>query len=316
MGIWKQRIDESWLKCTGQANFRIINMKGGTDPSGKATAISLKHSKIDATSPQSSIQRYLTPTGIIYPTADLDGFMNNNIGTNTLLGDGIFSYVIDYYFGPSINSTKIFSFKKNYQFKTHVYNYAYAANRSVVEPYLNVDANHHYNGRPYNSSLSIFKGALGINPTWEDSYYFDVPYYKDFNRQNPLHATMYVLYYYSSPKSADSNSGFVAFTNKLESSKQVFAVDTNDNPTQYKLGLTTSSTSVYQAGYGIGGLEINEIGWKIQGYSFVSYDNDPNIGVYSQGLTNSYTGDFTTDSDGKKTLPNRLPLKRCLFGKG
>ena len=316
MGIWKQRIDESWLKCTGSNNFRIINMKGGTDPSGRATAISLKHSKIDATQPQSTIRRYLTPIGIPYLPGDLDGFMNNNIGANTLLGDGIFSYIIDYYFGPSINSTKTFAFKKNYQFKTHVYNFAYAANRTVVEPYLNVDANFHPNNRPYNSSLNIFKGALGINPTWEDSYYFDVPYYKDFNRESTLQPTMYVLYYYSSPKLADANSGFVSFTNKLQLSKEVSSVDLNGIPTTYRLGLTSSYSSVYQAGYGIGGLEINEIGWRIQGYSFVSYDNDPNIGVYSQGLTNSYTGNFLIAADGKSSLPNKAPLKRCLFGKG
>ena len=49
MGIWKQRIDESWLKCTGSSGFRIINTLGGTE--GSATAISLKHTKIDTTTP-------------------------------------------------------------------------------------------------------------------------------------------------------------------------------------------------------------------------------------------------------------------------
>ena len=63
-------------------------------------------------------------------------------------------------------------------------------------------------------------------------------------------------------------------------------------------------------------MEINEIGWKIQGYSFASYDNDPYIGDYSApgaGATNSYSGAINTSNN---TLPNKLAIKRCLFGKG
>jgi subtilisin-like proprotein convertase family protein len=308
MGIWKQRIDESWLKCSGESSFKIINVKGGTgETSGNAIAISLKHSKIDSTTV--SIKKFLPSTNTTYPVTQLDGFMSSNIGLNTILGTGVYSYILDYYFGPSINSRKKFSAKKNYQFKTHVYNFAYANNRSVVESYLNNDTNNQPNGRLYNSTLNIFKGALGINPTWEDSYYFDVPYYMNFDRTKSTQTTMYILYYYSSPV-ADTRSGFVAFTNKLKSSK--LSVSSTD------VELDKSSTqSVYQAGYGIGGMEINEIGWKIQGYSFASYDNDPNIGDYTQTqvLTNIYSGELLINTSGK-SLPNKLPLKRCYFGKG
>lgn len=316
MGIWKQRIDESWLKCSGSSSFKIINIMGGAgDTSGEATAVSLKHTKIDTT--KNSVQRFLPTTSITNITpGDLDGYMFNNIGTNTLLGGGIYSYIIDYYFG-SITDTKKFSFRKNYQFKTHVYNFAYAANRATVEGYLNTSTNNQPNARLYNSSLNIFKGALGINPTWEDSYYFDVPYYKVFDRTKATQPTMYILYYYSSPKE-DTNSGFIAFTNKLKSSKNVLISDSSGNPITYELGLNAGggTQSVYQAGYGIGGIEINEMGWKMQGYSFVSYDNDPSIGDYdTQGLTNSYSGPATPTGNGKKLL-NKLPLKRCVFGKG
>ena len=63
MGIWKQRIDESWLKCSGNSSFRVINALGGSgDTSVKATAISLKHIKID--SAVGIIQRVL-PTSLI-----------------------------------------------------------------------------------------------------------------------------------------------------------------------------------------------------------------------------------------------------------
>ena len=326
MGIWKQRIDESWLKCSGNTTFRVINVRGGAgDTSVTTTAISLKHSKIDNQTPAS----LYVPSGSTGLTPNvLTGFMTSDIGTNTLLGSGVYSYILDYYFGPSINSTKKFLSTKNYQFKTHVYNFAYANNRTTVELYLNTIANKHPNGGVYNSSLNIFKGALGINPTWEDSYYFDVPYYKDFNRGSTLQPTMYILYYYSSPK-VDTDSGYIALTNKLLSSKTA-NLDGSGTPTSYSfgtnivnsLGNVSPTQSVYNAGYGIGGVEINEIGWKIQGYSFASYDNDPWIGDYpaietssAAGLTNSYTGKFTSTSTGL-TLKNKQPLKRCLFGKG
>ena len=321
MGIWKQRIDESWLKCTGSSGFRIINTLGGTE--GSATAISLKHTKIDTTTP--IVDRFLPSTAKTFATNLIEGLMTSDIGTNSLLGEGVYSYILDYYFGPSINSTNSFSSKKNYQFKTHVYNFAYAANRSTVEAYLNTTANNQSNGRLYNSSLNIFKGALGINPTWEDNYYFDVPYYINFDKAKATTPTMYILYYYSSPKE-DVDSGFVSFTNKLKSSKTVILDDDGNTTGYYSLGgsiLETSPTqSVYHAGYAIGGLEINEIGWKIQGYSFASYDNDPYIGDYSTcnpsnpsgaGATNSYSGAINTSNN---TLPNKLAIKRCLFGKG
>jgi subtilisin-like proprotein convertase family protein len=314
MGIWKQRIDESWLKCTGSSGFRIINALGGSSPGGTASAISLKHTKIDTTT--NNVLRFLPTTAQTYGVSDLDGFMNNGIGSNTILGNEIYSYIIDYYFG-SITETKSFSFRKNYQFKTHVYNFAYAANRSTVEQYLNVSTNNQPNGRLYNSSLNIFKGALGINPTWEDTYYFDVPYYRNFDRSKLTTPTMYILYYYSNPKE-DVESGFVSFTNKLTLSKDVTSTDSSGNPSQYSLGgpNTIATQSVYQAGYGIGGVEINEIGWKIQGYSFASYDNDPYLGDYdSPGVTNSYSGPLVTTTSGK-SLPYKMPLKRCYFGKG
>ena len=310
MGIWKQRIDESWLKAS--LKFRIINIDGVT--SRLATAISLKHQKIDRAKDNLPEQRFLPTVTVPYSIAQLDGFMSNNIGTNTILGDGIYSYILDYYFGPSITSTKKFSFKKNYQFKTHVYNFAYAANRTTVESYLNTPAYQPANGRLYYSYLNIFKGALGINPTWEDSYYFDVPYYKSFDKSDPKQPTTYVLYYYSSPK-VDTDSEFISLTNKIYSSKKINASG------GYDLGVSTGiSQSVYQATYGIGGLEINEIGWKLQGYSFASYDNDPGAGDYSLGLTNSYSGNIETLNatavPPTKWLPNKTPLKRCLFGKG
>jgi hypothetical protein len=213
MGIWKQRIDESWLKCSGNSSFKVINALGGSgDTWVKATAISLKHVKID--SDTKTKPRVFPTSSLSYDPVEIDGFIANGIGSNTLLGNDVYSYIIDYYFGPSINSLKTFSFKKNYQFKTHVYNFAYAKNRSVVDTYLNADTFLQPNGRLYSSSLSIFKGALGINPTWEDPYYFDVPYYKDYQTTAKT-PTMYILYYYSSPKE-DVDSGFVSFTNNLQ----------------------------------------------------------------------------------------------------
>ena len=173
MGIWKQRIDESWLKCSGSSSFKIINVDGSNQGGNnetwtKATAISLKHTKIDSLIGSISNPVVFPASSISYTPTQIDGFMANGIGSNTLLGNDVYSYIIDYYFGPSINSTRSFSFKKNYQFKTHVYNFAYAKNRSVVDTYLNADTFLQPNGRLYSSSLSIFKGALGINPTWED----------------------------------------------------------------------------------------------------------------------------------------------------
>ena len=309
MGIWKQRIDESWLRGSG---FRIINVAGGSgDTSGIATAITLKHTKIDsigfAGNVSGSNPRFIS-TATNGLTDALDGLMIGGIGTNTLMGSGIYSYILDYYFGPSITDTRSFSFKKNYQFKTHVYNFAYANNRSTVDAYLNISTNHQSNKRLYNSTLKTFKGALGINPTWEDSYYFDVPYYSTFINTSDLHTTMYILYYYSSPK-VDTNSVSVAFTNTLKSSKILTSTGWDMSP-------TLATQSVYQVGYGIGGMEINEIGWKMQGYSFVSYDNDPNIGDYAkQGMTNSYSGPLV-EVGGVKSLPKKEPLKRCVFGKG
>lgn len=315
MGIWKQRIDESWLKCSGSSGFRIINAFGGSSPEGKATAISLKHTKIDGTTVD--VNRFLPSTEQNYLPSQIDGFITTDIGSNTILGNGIYSYILDYYFGPAINSTKRFSSKKNYQFKTHVYNFAYAANRSTIEAYLNTSTNNQYNGRLYNSALNVYKGALGINPTWEDSYYFDIPYYMAFDRSRSTTPTMYILYYYSSPKE-DVDSGFVAFTNKLKLSKKA-TLDSSGTPTGYLLGGANPATqSVYNAGYGISGLEVNEIGWKMQGYSFVSYDNDPYLGDYSApgaGATNSYSGPVVITPAGN-SLPNKLPLKRCIFGKG
>ena len=301
MGIWKQRIDESWLKCTGNFSFKIINAKGGTlDPSEKAIAISLKHSKIDSNLPITAIPKWIDST-YTYVRNQLTGFMIDGIGENSILGTGVYSYILDYYFGPAITDTKKFRFRKNYQFKTHAYNFAYAAHDVS---YLNTTDNQP-NQRLYNSSLNIFKGALGINPTWEDSYYFDVPYYKAFDKTDATQPTMYILYYYSSP-STDVDSDFVSFTNKLTSSKE-------KDETTYRMNKTTASQSVYAAGYGIAGLEINEIGWSIQGYSFASYDNDPGIGDYkNQGVTNSYSGAVSTTFK----IPNKKSIKQCVFGKG
>ena len=286
MGIWKQRIDESWLKCAGNFSFKIINAKGGSvDPSKKAIAISLKHNKIDSTSIPQIANPKSVGIGAVYTgitRGNLSGFMPNGIGENGKLGTGVYSYILDYYFGPAITDTKKFRFRKNYQFKTHAYNFAYASNNVS---YLD-NQNNQTNPDIYNSSLNIFKGALGINPTWEDSYYFDVPYYNAFDRTDPKQPTMHILYYYSSPI-ADVDSGFVSFTNKLYSSKE-------EDGSTYKMDKITASQSAYAAGYGIGGLEINEIAWKIQGYSFASYDNDPGIGDYvSQTITNYYSGQIS-----------------------
>jgi len=452
MGIWKQRIDESWLKCMGKnSGFKIINASGGTYPSMVGTALSLKHIKIDKTknfnNPKYIDKTYPSTTAnpnTIYRT-DIQGFMIEGVGENTTLDEGTYySYILDYYFGPSITDTKKFSFRKNYQFKTHTYNFAYVDYRTDIESYLNSntsqvgnsnmrvqidftntgdilqipgitidlttnylitntfalttiiikpatgyesvpyilerelngviwntiaqqqgdtytefrtdnDRNKHTffitvsqefkftatlqiygiwkgnrtatfakqsivgdtsisnmsgNGNLYYSYLNIFKNALGINPTWEDSYYFDVPYYKRLDISDKTQPTMHILYYYSSPN-ADADSGFVSFTNKLKSSKKEKSPSTN--PATYTMDRISASQSVYAAGYGIAGFEINEIGWKIQGYSFASYDNDPGVGDYeNQKIINYYSGQISSENK----IPNKRPIKDCVFGKG
>ena len=452
MGIWKQRIDESWLKCMGKnSGFKIINASGGTYPSKVGTALSLKHIKIDKTknfnNPKYIDKTYPSTTANpnTIPRTDIQGFMIDGVGANTTLDEGTYySYILDYYFGPSITDTKKFSFRKNYQFKTHTYNFAYVDYRLDIEPYLNsntsqvgnsnlrvqidftntgnileipgitIDLTSNYlitntfaltsiriqpatgyesvpyilerelngviwntitqkqgdtytdfrtdndrnkhtffitvsqefkftatlqiygiwkgnrtatfakqsivgdtsisnmsgNGNLYYSYLNIFKNALGINPTWEDSYYFDVPYYKRLDIYDKTLPTMHILYYYSSP-STDAESGFVSFTNKLRSSKKEKSPSTN--PATYTMDRISASQSVYAAGYGIAGFEINEIGWKIQGYSFASYDNDPGVGDYeNQKIINYYSGQISSENK----IPNKRPIKDCVFGKG
>jgi hypothetical protein len=139
---------------------------------------------------------------------------------------------------------------------------------------------------------------LGVNPSWEDLHFFDVPFFKDFSTvpMSENTPTTFILYYYSSPNT-DVDSGLFSYTNKLKKS----------TPNGFKNG----TQSVYQSTYGISGLEINETNWKIQGYSFVSYDNNPCIGDYTIGLTNSYSGNII-DND----IPNKSPLKYSVFGKG
>jgi len=267
MGIWRQRIEGSWLKCTGNNRFRIINLKGGTTMDNFITAVSLKHSAVDS-------------------------LISSGIGDT---GNGTFSYPIDYYFGPSITDTKLFNTKKNYQFKTHVINFAYMDDsvRDSLNYDLRLDTQDsgvvQPNSNLYNSELDCFKGSLGIDTSWGDLHFFNPPYYKSFatTPMSDLTPTTHLLYYYSSP-SEDTESGYVTFTNKLK-----------ENATQ----------SISQSTYGISGVEINEIGWKIQGYSFVSYDNNPSINdIEGFGITNSYSGDG---------LPNsRVPLKYAVYGKG
>ena len=298
MGIWKQRIDQSWLKST---TFRIVNAIGGTlDPSKNAIALSLKHYEIDR---KNNNVNSIVPL-VNIPLSDIQGYMIAGVGENSILEQGVYSYIIDYYFGPSITDTKEFNFRKNYQFKTHVFNFAYAANRTGDLEYLNTIQNKQPNAKLYNSSLNIFKGALGIDTTWGDPYVFDVPYYKAFDRTDPKQPSMHILYFYSSPNS-NANSGLVSFTNTLKPSKEL-------DGTKYKMDKITASQSVYAAGYGIGGIEINEIGWKLQGYSFASYDNDPGIGDYSaNNIYNYYSGPIESEK-----LSKKKPIKQCVFAKG
>ena len=86
MGIWKQRIDESWLKC--QHKFRIVNAKGGTSPSADATAISLKHNKIDESTFLIGINpvsyRFIPTNPPINNLPSRSGFMQAGIGENSI----------------------------------------------------------------------------------------------------------------------------------------------------------------------------------------------------------------------------------------
>jgi len=320
MGIWKQRIEGSWVRCTGDQKFSISNLNGSAKEKA-AVAISLKHKAIDlaltgsANADQPSASPgfgNLSDIGESINGAAVTGYIYDGIGQSGTMS----SYIIDYFY-DSITSTKKFYAKKNYQFKTHVLNYA---NVCHVGPYApaqgsSIEGNPTYtvkqrNGNVYYSSMNVFRGALGINPTWEDLHYFDVPYYKGqgvggigskdtglYNQSSAKMPSMYTLYYYSSPKS-DVESGFVSYTNRLSPSS---------------VGKKKSATqSVLQSGYGITGVEINEIGWRLQGYSFASYDNKPDLGEKSVGLTNSYS--YWTSASPPK--PVRTPLKYCTMGKG
>lgn len=295
MGIWRQRIEGSWLKTTGSNKFRIVNLNGGSTMNNFATVVTLKHKSIDY-SLSNNTGDYNSPS------TQLSGFMYNNIGQNSILGTDVYSYIMDYYFGPSITSTKRFSAKKNYQFKTHVINFAYVENRDPLNTDLHLNTNQagviQTLSTLYNSELNCFKGSLGVNPSWEDLHFFDVPFFKDFSTvpMSENTPTTFILYYYSSPNT-DVDSGLFSYTNKLKKS----------TPN----GVKNGTQSVYQSTYGISGLEINETNWKIQGYSFVSYDNNPCIGDYTIGLTNSYSGNII-DND----IPNKSPLKYSVFGKG
>ena len=318
MGIWKQRIEGSWVRCSGNQRFSISNLSGS--PKEKAAvAISLKHKSIDlALTGGANLNSPDLSSGF----GNLSDFDSNNVNQQGYIYEGLgvsggyASYIIDYFY-DSITSTKKFLAKKNYQFKTHVLNYAKIEYAGAYSPAQgsNIFGGPGYtvrqsNGNVYYSSMNIFRGALGINPTWEDPHYFDVPYYKgtgvggvgsrDTGLYNPSSAkmpSMYTLYYYSSPKS-DVDSGFVSYTNRLKPSSE-FAIK-------------SGTQSVLQAGYGITGVEINEIGWKLQGYSFVSYDNKPDLGINGAGPTNSYS--YWTS--GSTPRPVRTPLKYCTMGKG
>jgi subtilisin-like proprotein convertase family protein len=305
MGIWRQRIEGSWLKCNARTittngttvkdGFRIVNLNGGSTMNSFATVVTLKHKSIDY-----SLSNNTGDYGFTSPSPN--GLMYGDIGQNSILGTDVYSYIMDYYFGPSITSTKRFSAKKNYQFKTHVINFAYVENRGPLNDDLHLNSNQagviQTLSTLYNSELNCFKGSLGVNPSWEDLHFFDVPFFKDFSTvpMSENTPTTFILYYYSSPNT-DVDSGLFSYTNKLKKS----------SPAGFKNG----TQSVYQSTYGISGLEINETNWKIQGYSFVSYDNNPCIGDYTIGLTNSYSGNII-DND----IPNKSPLKYSVFGKG
>lgn len=335
MGIWKQRIEGSWVRCSGDRKFNLVNLRGNGNPSSQvATAISLKHLAIDkglvGSAPQSSNPGFGNLSDFVAGSAStlnqmdpttIGGLMYDGIGQAGSSVD--YSYIIDYFY-DSITTTKKFLAKKNYQFKTHVLNFAYvkvpanqqyqAAGSSISGiPNITVKQN---NGNVYYSNMNIFRGALGINPTWEDEYYFEVPYYKGFggggilnqddgryNLNSPSMPSTYILYYYSSPKQ-DLDSGYVAYTNRLK--KSSYGVAVGGVELFYKAG----TQSVYQAGYGITGVEINEIGWKMQGYSFVSYDNKPDLGISSLGITSSLS--YYSNSGARVATP----LKFAVLGKG
>ena len=56
MGIWRQRIEGSWLKCTGDVKFSILNLNGNsTSADNLITAVALKHAAIDFSISRSTI---------------------------------------------------------------------------------------------------------------------------------------------------------------------------------------------------------------------------------------------------------------------
>lgn len=313
MGIWRQRIEGSWLKCTGDVKFSILNLNLNSNANvadNLITAVALKHAAIDF-----SISRSTIDYGQTVKPAERSGLMYDGVGLNSIFSDPVdnkevYSYEIDYYFGPSITSKKKFAKSKNYQFKTHAVNFAYVEDRaslSLASCFGQSLASLAFNQphlKLHNSELNCFKGSLGIEAGWGDLYFFEPPYYASYIK-SPMTPTTTILYYYSSP-SEDMESGFFSYTNMLAKS----APDKIDGS-----GITTvkeGTKSVYQAGYAIGGVEINETSWKIQGYSFVSYDNDPSTGDYvGIGITNSYSGAVSN-----RQVPNKKALKKCVFGKG
>ena len=307
MGIWRQRIEGTWLKCTGTKKFRIMNLKGGYQMDDFITGISLKHKSIDFAFTNNTFNY-----GDQILQSKMGGVMYDEVGLNTTYGTDIYSYIIDYYFGPAITSKKSFISTKNYQFKTHAINFAYIDDRTSLNNILRINTEDpnvvQPNMKLYNSELNCFKGSLGINPSWEDTYFFDPPYYStnfDMVPKNSLTPTTVILYYYSTPKE-DTDSGFFSYTNKLKKSSAKKPGETFF----YKIG----TQSVYQATYALSGVEVNETGWKIQGYSQFSYDNDPGVGDYvvlGAGITNSYSGPVTNNQ-----VKNKRPLKYCVFGKG
>jgi len=307
MGIWRQRIEGSWLKCTTDVKFKIMNLNTAAISNDVVTAVSLKHMSIDYVNTRSTLD-YNT-TSVISPTQK-KGLMYDGIGLNESLGDDTYSYIIDYYYGPSITSTNRFSANKNYQFKTHTVNFLNVENRASLSvpanfgQALNTTVFEQPHPKLYNSELNCFKGSLGIDPSWGDLHFFEPPYYSDYVK-SPYSPTTMILYYYSAPI-VDFDSGFFSYTNKLK--KSTVDVQVGGVTSSYKYG----TQSVYQASYAITGVEVNEMTWKIQGYSFVSYDNNPSVGDYvGIGITNSYSGVIVN----QKT-PNRKPLKNSVYGKG
>jgi hypothetical protein len=171
MGIWRQRIEGTWLKCTSEVKFKIMNLNTAAISSDVVTAVSLKHAEIDQ-APLNSKSTIDSGTTTAIISTNKSGVMYDGIGLNTTLGPDCYSYVIDYYYGPSITSTKRFSANKNYQFKTHTVNFLNVENR----PYLYQASNFgqslalpvfaQLHPKLYNSELNCFKGALGIDPSW------------------------------------------------------------------------------------------------------------------------------------------------------